>query len=370
MNIDDRIFRAEPSDSPRRASEDTTAITELLDTNEVPSRAIQKKKSRRTARIVLISLGALLIVALGFAAWAWQQAQSALSSIERDPELVTYDPELPIAKIPDGKQYAPLNIVVMGSDSRGSGDAGRSDVLMIAHINADRDKMYLISFPRDMYVDIPGRGKNKINAAYAYGGPPLVVRTLQKLVGMNMDHTAVIDMEEFVMITEVIGGVTINNRIASQSRGYTYPKGEITMAGDKLLCYVRERYGLPNGDLDRSERHRTVLRAIFLKLLNKDTLTNPAALQALINNVGSYFRVDDKLTNSEMISIAMSLNVSGGADIISLQAPIKGYGRSPANASIDIVHEKLMAELAEAIQNDTVAEYIERNGNTNGLTKG
>jgi LCP family protein required for cell wall assembly len=309
----------------------------------------------------------LVVALLGGAAWAWQLANTALDNIPRDEELVVVDPEFPVPSAP--VETRPLNIVVMGSDSRGDIEDGRSDVLLVMHVSADRKKIYLISFPRDMYVSIPGHGKNKINAAYAFGGPALTVKTLQKLVGVGMDHTVVIDFENFVQITKVIGGVTFNNRVESTNLGYHFPQGEVTMSGDELLAYVRQRRGLPGGDLGRTERHRTVLRAVFLKLATPDTLTNPAAMQAVLDEVGGYFTLDSKLTNPEIISIGASLRLSKGADMIGLQAPVSGYGRSPANASIDIVDEKQMADLAKAVQNDDLDAYIEKYGTSPGLTK-
>jgi LCP family protein required for cell wall assembly len=334
-----------------------------------PDAAAKAKKKRRWVLPLCISMGVLVISLLGVVAWAWYTANSALDQIKRDPTLVIEDPEFPAPLPSDLIERHPLNIVVMGSDSRGDIEDGRSDVLLVMHVTADRDKMYLISFPRDMYVPIPGHGKNKINAAYAFGGPPLTVKTLQQLVGVGMDHTVVIDFESFVQITKVIGGVTFNNSFESTNLGYHFPKGEVTLAGDELLAYVRQRRGLPGGDLGRTERHRAVLRAVFLKLATPETLTNPAAMQTVIDEVGGYFTVDARLTNSEIISIGTSMRLTKGADVIGLQAPVSGYGRTKANAAIDIVDEKQMAALAKAIQDDTLDAYIKKYGTASGLTK-
>ena len=99
----------------------------------------------------------------------------------------------------------------MGSDSLGSHDRGRSDVLMLAHVPPGRDAVYVVSFPRDMWVEVPGRGHAKINAAYAYGGDALATRTLESLVGVRMDHAAKIDFEGFTGLTPELGGVTVDH---------------------------------------------------------------------------------------------------------------------------------------------------------------
>ena len=135
----------------------------------------------------------------------------------------------------------------MGSDSTVAGNAGhgRSDSLMVMHLAADRKSAYMISFPRDMYVPIPGHGKNKINAAFALGGPSLTVRTLERLLNTRMDHVAVIDYGGFINMTKELGGVTVYNKHASAYQGYKFPVGDVSLRGDQALAYVRERNNLP-----------------------------------------------------------------------------------------------------------------------------
>ncbi len=157
-----------------------------------------------------------------------------------------------------------LNYVLLGSDSRDPDNEGngRSDSIMVVHLNAKRNKAYIISFPRDMYVDIPGYGKNKINAAFSFGGAPLTVRTLEDLTGVRMDHVVLVDFEGFIQLTDDLGGVTVANKTAFTSHGFDYPKGKITIKGERALWFVRERHALPGGDLDRAENQRNVIKAI------------------------------------------------------------------------------------------------------------
>ena len=129
---------------------------------------------------------------------------------------------------------------------------------MVVHLNKAHDQAYITSFPRDMYVDIPGHGKNKINAAFAFGGTQLMVQTLESLLGTRMDHVVMVDFEGFIKLTESLGGVTVKNKTAFSSHGFDYPKGEITIKGEEALWFVRERKSLPNGDLDRAENQRNV----------------------------------------------------------------------------------------------------------------
>jgi LCP family protein required for cell wall assembly len=254
-----------------------------------------------------------------------------------------------------------VNYVLMGSDSRDVGNAGhgRSDVLMVMHLAADRKSAYMISFPRDMYVPIPGHGKNKINAAFAFGGPQLTVRTLEGLLDTRMDHVALIDFEGFMTLTEDLGGVTVYNKYATVSRGYRFPVGNVTLRGEEALAYVRERYQLPRGDLDRAERQRVVLQAILAKGLAKETITNPAKFVSFVRGVSHHVTVDDQLTEKELRNTALSLRLRP-RDIKMLQAPISGFGTSPTKQSIDIVDKKKLKELAKALQNDHMDTYVDK----------
>jgi polyisoprenyl-teichoic acid--peptidoglycan teichoic acid transferase len=254
-----------------------------------------------------------------------------------------------------------INYVLMGSDSRDVGKAGRgrSDVLMVMHLAADQKSAYMISFPRDMYVPIPGHGKNKINAAFAYGGAPLTVRTLEGLLDTRMDHVALIDFEGFIQLTEELGGVRVYNKYPSHSGGYNFPVGNVTLRGEQALAYVRERKQLPHGDLDRAERQRVVLRAILAKGLAKETISNPWKFVNFARGVSRHVSVDDRLTERELRKTALSLRLKSD-DVHLLQAPISGLGTSPTNQSIDIVDKKKLAELARALRNDQMDTYLEK----------
>lgn len=250
-----------------------------------------------------------------------------------------------------------IDYVLLGSDSLDKTDAGagRSDSLMVLHLAADRRSAYLISFPRDMYVSIPGHGKDKINAAFSFGGAPLAVQTVESLLDTRMDHVALIDFDGFIRLTEQLGGVTVNNPHASKSRGHTFPKGEITVSGDEALEFVRERYALPEGDLDRAERQRLVVQAILKKTLSRDVLADPAQLTGVVSTMAENIVVDDQLTSSQIRRTALSLRMTAD-DLTLLQAPIAGFA-TVQGQSIDVVDREGLAELALALRQDTLAAY-------------
>jgi polyisoprenyl-teichoic acid--peptidoglycan teichoic acid transferase len=251
--------------------------------------------------------------------------------------------------------------VLLGSDSRDPGNEGngRSDTIMMVHLNAKRTKAYIISFPRDMYVNVPGYGRNKINAAFAFGGAPLAVRTLEDLTGVRMDHVALIDFEGFIRLTEDLDGVTVTNKNAFSSHGYDYPKGEITIAGEEALWFVRERKLLPGGDLDRAENQRNVIKAIVEKGLSVKVLSDPGTFINFVGNVAKHLTVDNDLTDGEIRRTALSLRLTG-KDIELLQAPISGFDTTGDGQSIDVVDTAKLAELSSALKKDEMSEYLKK----------
>ena len=150
------------------------------------------------------------------------------------------------------------NYLLIGSDARPGETASRSDVIQLVHVTEARDEIWIIHFPRDLYVPVPGHGEDKINAAYAYGQSPLLVRTIQDLVGVKIDHIAKTDFEGFKNLTDALGGVRVNNQQASPK----YPAGPVDLDGEQALEYVRERKTLADGDISRGQRQQEISAVI------------------------------------------------------------------------------------------------------------
>jgi polyisoprenyl-teichoic acid--peptidoglycan teichoic acid transferase len=317
-------------------------------------------KKRRLLPKILIGVAVVLVLAMA-------AGQVYLATIDRSlTKNLSRGVELPddmSAPRPqkEAQETGTLNYVLLGSDSRdpGSEGSGRSDTILVVHLNAKRNKAYIISFPRDMYVNVPGYGKNKINAAFAFGGTQLAVRTLEDLTGVRMDHVALIDFEGFIRLTEDLGGVTVTNKTAFSAHGFDYPKGDITIAGEEALSFVRERKSLPGGDLDRAENQRNVIKAIVQKGLSVRMISDPAAFINFLNKVAKYLTVDNDLSDEEITRTAHSLRLTG-KDIELLQAPISGFATLGNGQSIDVVDTAKMTELARAMKKDKLSEYVSK----------
>jgi LCP family protein required for cell wall assembly len=261
----------------------------------------------------------------------------------------------------EAQETGTLNYVLLGSDSRDPGNEGngRSDTILVVHLNAKRDKAYIISFPRDMWVNVPGYGRNKINAAFAFGGAPLAVRTLEDLTGVRMDHVVLIDFEGFIRLTEDLDGVTVTNKNSFSSHGFDYPEGKITIAGEEALWFVRERKLLPGGDLARAENQRNVIKAIVQKGLSAQVISDPRTFISFVGDVAKHLTVDNDLSDAEIRRTALSLRLTG-KDIELLQAPISGFDTTGDGQSIDVVDKAKMAELAQAMKRDKLSEYVKK----------
>jgi len=322
--------------------------------------AVPRRRRRRLWPRILLGVAALLVVAVGATAlYLVNIDRSVTRNITRGIDLPSGS-STPGSPSKEPQETGTLNYVLLGSDSRDPGNEGngRSDSIMVVHLNAKRTKAYIISFPRDLYVSIPGYGRNKINAAYSFGGAPLTVRTLEDLSGVKMDHVVLIDFDGFIQLTDDLGGVTVPNKTAFTSHGFDYPKGKITIKGERALWFVRERHSLPGGDLDRAENQRNVIKAIAAKGLSAGVISDPARFTTFLGNVAKHLTVDNSLSDAEIRRTAVSLRLSS-SDITLLQVPISGFPMI-GGQSVDQIDESKFAELKAALKRDAMADYVKK----------
>lgn len=226
----------------------------------------------RTARRIVFWLVLVVLAAfIAYATVAYLGFRSAVkASNQRVPAAVAK-----VLATEDGPALTSAsNILVIGSDTRGkvSGedDPGRSDSLMIIHVEPSKRRFSMLSIPRDLRVDVPGYGKEKINASYSLGGPALTIRTVHQLTGLPIQHYVLIDFHGFRDLIDALGGVDIFNPrpIVSNrfdGRVWKYGKGELHLDGRRALAYsrVRENRLDPNeSDLTRGQRQQRVFAAI------------------------------------------------------------------------------------------------------------
>jgi LCP family protein required for cell wall assembly len=253
------------------------------------------RSRRRWVRPALWTLVGLIVLALVWAVLGYLAFRSGIKDANKK-----LDPRAERALAPqDGMMLSnPSNILVLGADTGSKsrqGEVARSDSMMVVHTDPDQHKIALLSIPRDLRVDIPGHGEDKINAAYAYGGPTLAIKTVQSVTGLPINHVVIVDFGTFDEVIDALGGVSIDvakpilsNKFecprASQAacdrwKGWRFKKGEQTMNGKRALIYARIRENQldpKESDITRGERQQAVVSAIANKIVSfKEYLKAP-----------------------------------------------------------------------------------------------
>jgi len=176
----------------------------------------------------------------------------------------------PILSQPTGQK----NIILLGADARPGQNRFRTDTIVLLTINPQVGTVNLLSFPRDLYITIPGQGQNRINTAYFYGGIDLVKKTFQHNFGVTPDNYVVINFSSFKRIIDSLGGLDVNvsQKLSDYRSGYwvTIPQGVVHMDADTVLWYVRSRK--TSNDFARNQRQQEVLMALFSKFISLNAI--------------------------------------------------------------------------------------------------
>ena len=255
------------------------------------------------------------------------------------------------------------NILLLGSDTRTGADAAlvsgsRADTIMLMHIPADGKGVYIISIMRDTWVNIPGYGPAKINAALNYGGISLQVATVENLVGVKIDHVAEIEFEGFKSLVNAVGGVDVQVPFAFTSNVWTFTPGVMHMNGSAALTFVRERYSFADGDYQRVRNQRAFLRGLYSTMKAKGALSNVASFQSAVESLAGYMRVDSGLNAMQIAQLAAPVLTSGDTSMHMTTLPNAGPGWSYDGQSIVLVNQAANAQLANALQHDTMDQFM------------
>ena len=191
-----------------------------------------------------------------------------------------------------------LNLMVLGSDERPYSYGHRTDTMMLVSLDRDSGTATLLSFPRDLYVFIPGWRVDRINVADAYGGPERVIQTVLYNFGIQVDHTVMINFYGFKQVVDSLGGIDVKVGEHLQDEcghiNWSYAPGTYHMDGFKALCYVRMRK--TTGDFDRLRRQQETLLAIFDKVLTLEGLSRvPDLYSQYLTYVETDLTVEDAL---------------------------------------------------------------------------
>lgn len=325
------------------------------------------RSRRRSAwRITSISI-VLLIAGIASAASlnAWNFTRAFDNQIVKIPSA--FPPEADRPPVLKGAAAKAENVLLLGSDSW-SGVSNslanirqqRSDTIMVVHIPANRKNAYVMSIPRDSWLEIPRHGKEKIDAALSWGGVPLAVETIENLLGARIDHVVLIDFQGFKGLTDALGGVDIDNPIGFRSsllKGHYFAQGKLHLNGTQALAFVREIYAFTDGDFQRERNQQLLLKARMSVFLNEATLVSPERLNHLLTVVAPYVAVDSGVDLGYLTRLGAELRTITVDDITQFTMPTGGVGTSADGQSIVNVDWAKYEAVQRGFKTDTLDTY-------------
>ena len=328
-------------------------------------------KSTRAIRIITsLSLGVVILATATWVGLGQISGQisriSVFGDLENRPEKVN----------------SALNYLVVGSDNRegltkeqirelrvGGVDVaagGRSDTMLLVHISKARDAAFIVSLPRDTLVTIPAHlstdGKSqipdrpgKLNAAFAFGGAPLLIQTIELMTELKIDHYVEVSFAGFVGVVDALGGIKVCSKVDIDD-----PKSHLVMKagyhlldGVEALKYVRTRDFDGRGDIGRMERQQQFVSAIIRKATSSGTLLNPIQLANFYQATISTVKMDEGVTKNDLLTLGKQLSNLSSGNVRTLTVPLAtANGRHPTVGSVVIWDEVLAPELWNRIKTD------------------
>ncbi|WP_195270215.1 LCP family protein [Eubacterium sp. 1001713B170207_170306_E7] len=245
-------------------------------------------------KVALIILAVIIALFLGGGLYAYSYIQNTMNKMDK----VDISNNAEDLGVTENKNADIVNIALYGIDAE-EGETGRSDSIMILTLDNVHNRIKLTSVMRDSYVDIAGHGMDKINHAYAFGGPELAIRTLNENFGLNITDFMSVNFTSMPEIIDMLGGVSIDiteEEIATGQIPGLYQSGTQLLTGEQALAYSRIRYASGN-DFKRTERQRTVLNALVVKMIQQPVTSYPG----LIGDLAPY--ITTSLSNQEMLDM-------------------------------------------------------------------
>ncbi len=330
----------------------------------MPTPASPTSFLRRLPRWLKVTILSVLVAAnlvvLGIV-WALQQGEEILATADTNRE---------VSKVLDVASGESLTFLIVGSDSRegledltnfGAIGGERGDVIMLVQVDRKTSSAQMLSIPRDLYVDIPGKGKNKINAAYALGGPSLMVETIRSALGVEVNHYVEVDFVGFAAVIDELGGVEIAFPFPARDllSGLDVDAGSQVLDGDMALAYARSRkyQELRGGewvyvnanDIGRTQRQQEVVRAIAKQVTSPLSIADAGAT---VTALARYVTIDAVLAESNVAGVAWDFRGILGGSVEGATLP--SVTRTVDGLSVQIMSEPdamiMLANFREGVQ--------------------
>ncbi len=260
-------------------------------------RKLNEQKSKRQRLIKRMVAFILLLIAGAGGLFFWRiysdiatttdKIYTEVEKVEKRPEPIVVD-----------KDQKPFSLLILGVDTGDAGrvDQGRSDTMMLMTVNPAKEQSTIVSIPRDTYTEIVGHGTtDKINHAYAFGGPSMAINSVQNLLDVPIDYYVSVDMKGMKDLIDAVGGVSVRPGLSFKQDQYSFTKGvTVTLNGDEALAYSRMRKEDPAGDYGRQARQREIIEASIKKVASFSSIVNyRKVLSSLENNLKTNLAFDD-----------------------------------------------------------------------------
>ena len=285
----------------------------------------RRRRGRRALAVVVVLLVLLLAWPVGLLIWA--------------DGRISHVPALSDAAGTPGTTY-----LLAGSDSRADGAAGdstegqRADTIMLMH-KPSSGPAALVSLPRDTFTEIPGHGSNKLNAAYSYGGPELLVETVEGLTGLTVDHYVEIGMAGVRDVVDAVGGVELclDYDVDDWRSDLVWEAGCHHADGQTALAFARMRYADPEGDIGRTARQRQIVSSIISEVSTPSTIFDPRGHVDLIDSGLSAIVADEDTGIIDLGRMALAFRSATGSDGLIGAPPIADYNYRPGNVGSTVL---------------------------------
>ncbi|WP_434100525.1 LCP family protein [Streptomyces werraensis] len=323
------------------------------------------KKKRRTGRIVLLSLLVLVLALGGTAYWLYSGLDGNIDGVDINEAIGDDRPE----KLPTSGQ----NVLILGSDSRAGDNAelntgkiagARSDTALVMHIPEGRTQAVAVSIPRDTLVTRPeckdadgstvaGAERVMFNSIYSQVGPACVVKTVEKMSGVRMDHYVEIDFAGFKDLVDAIGGVevTVDQDIHDKSSGLDLTAGTHRLDGTQSLQFVRTRHGVGDGsDLGRIGLQQEFMIALLSEIKKQDLLGSPTKTYKIADTLTAALTTDSELASlTALAEFGRSMNGVDPGSMETIMLPVEYDKKDPNRV---VAAEPQASTLWKAIRSD------------------
>jgi LCP family protein required for cell wall assembly len=307
-------------------------------------------RRRRRLRIALLSSASVIVLLGAIVAGGFAYLNHVVGSIPRIPVSFTAlhasGTSGGMTVLLTGNQIGPTGV---SAPSQGSGQTG---LIMLLHVNADHKAGGVVSIPPQTEVHVPGHGTMQLWDAMATGGPSLLVRTVQSVTGVPINHYARIDFTHAAAVINALGGVTVVLPQATTAFGHEFRVGVNQLNGVTAIDYTRQ----PSlTEQERVLRQQNLMRAMLAKLSQQHLLTNPVTMVRILNAITGALTVDSNFSNSQIVSLATELGKLGASSSTFVTAPVMAAGNT---VTLD---QPVAGQLWSAVNHDSLATFAKQN---------